>query len=544
MPAVGSDAWESFRKWFGARWRIVEPLPEMRPASAADSTEEASVLPTPPEGQEATARPASTELAASSLEEAGLEEAGLEEADSGEPPDFLVVGKLEDASKWAAGGFSVATALLVFFGVKDGVLDQAIRQEALATLCVFILLGVGVLSALFAGAIHPAIHIRLWAIIAAVTVMVSVTALYLPNLGGLGAGELTIEELPAGQGEGGLPGWAKVSLFILAGLFVAGAAVVLPLLVARLSSTARSLWPIVIVSGGGFILILLSALAAALISTERQTLLALLIGALFLTAIAWSFVRMAKVPAMAGIVILGVAATSLGLYGITKLSVQSKLRSIDPQVSASLEQSDGRNILKVVATVTRMRHSGLLITVNGETRIEEVQPREVMGATRQEIWQTVLEPNWLEEINTTISVPLVPSRWELVRVSYCQVDAPRLQECADQSEVLRVRNLMSEAGAEITGYIVATSAKSLKVALTGKNVASGNQIQAEICRVRKGGHTRQLAYATLTPDTSSAISWDVPVSAGADGDGLVLQYRRCLHGSCSGMTQIAKYTMP
>ena len=90
----------------------------------------------------------------------------------------------------------------------------------------------------------------------------------------------------------------------------------------------------------------------------------------------------------------------------------------------------------------------------------------------------------------------------------------------------------------------------MKVTLTGRSVAWGTQIQAEICRVRKGGHARQLAFATLTPDAAGAVAWTVPVPAGSNGDGLVLQYRQCQYGAdCPDpknprMTQLAKYALP
>jgi transposase-like protein len=54
--------------------------------------------------------------------------------------------------------------------------------ESLATLCVFMLLGAGVLSALFAGAIAPHVRVRLWGILAAIAAMLLLTALFLPNL--------------------------------------------------------------------------------------------------------------------------------------------------------------------------------------------------------------------------------------------------------------------------------------------------------------------------------------------------------------------------
>lgn len=167
----------------------------------------------------------------------------------------------------------------------------------------------------------------------------------------------------------------------------------------------------------------------------------------------------------------------------------------------------------------------------------------------------MLQPSSLDEINTTLTIPLTPARWKVVTVSHCQVDEQPTSEgeraCRTEaaSQDLQLGNLTPDAGAEITGHIVATSAKSLKVTLTGRNVTWGSQIQAEICRAHKGGHAWQLAYATLSPDVTGAVTWNVPVPAGGNGDELILQYRRCPDycydlKKLDNMTPLAKYVLP
>jgi hypothetical protein len=180
-----------------------------------------------------------------------------------------------------------------------------------------------------------------------------------------------------------------------------------------------------------------------------------------------------------------------------------------------------------------------------------------MGTAPEEIWRSVLQPNSLDEINTTLTIPLTPARWEHVTVSHhCQVDEPatdeekRTCEAQAESQDLQLGNLTPDAGAEVTGHIVATSTKSLKVTLTGRNVTWGSRIQAEICRAHNGSHARQLAYATLTPDDGGAVTWNVSVPAGGNGDELILQYRQCPGDACPNpaklqyMTQLAKYVLP
>jgi hypothetical protein len=564
MTTTGSDAPQSFGDWFRVRLKIIVDEPSASPERSTDP--------------EQTARPFRQRWASlwSSIRQllpgwAGGVSGPTADPLSGRTPTSRIrVEKLEGASKWAAGGFSAASALLLFFGVKEGVLDQAVRQNPFATLCVFMLLGVGVLSALFAGAIAPTVLIRLWAIVAAVAVMLLLTALFLPNLDIVRDVKGLLHEdspgwLPAWLPEwtkkilfplAWLPEWTRKILFPLIGLIVVGATVAIPLFFVRSRNAEGSQrvedWVVVLVSAA----ILLAAGGLAIAHARMQTLLSVATGVIFLLVIAGSFAKeKATVPAIAGVIILGVAATSLGLYGAAKLSVGSKIFAVDPQVSASLEQADGQTVLNIVAVASRMQGQKLLITVTGVPRIGEVQPHDAMGATRGEIWQSVLEPNSIDEINTTITVPLASTRWEFVTVSHCRVDEERLDEgikgCADQqgggSLAVRARNLMPDVGAEITGHIVAASAKSLEVTLTGRGVAWGIQVQAEICRVRKGEHAQQLAYATLTPDATGAVTWDVPVPAGVDGDALVLRYRQCPLGSdCSheDMARLAIYTLP
>jgi hypothetical protein len=528
MSEQREDGADSFRAWFRDRWRIIDLLPATREGTTGGEEEPGVSV----EGSED--QPLTTEVRAQA-------DAEVETSAQRERAAYIETKELEGASKWAAGGFSAAAALLVFFGVKEGVLDQALRLYPLPTLCVFMLLGVGVLSALFAGAIKPIVHIRLWAIIVAVAVMVGLTALYLPNLDVIGAG--STED----GAQDTLSSWSTVFGYLAVGFLAAAAITAVTAFFAWRSSTLNPLaigLAVVLIA-----IVLLAGVSAAIVSADRQKLLALLVAMIFVLTMAWSFVKMASLPAIASIVILGVTATSLGLYGIAKLSVQSKMLAVKPQVSASLEQVDGETSLKIVARASRMRDRKLLVSVAGEPRREEVQSSEPVNASDEEIWWSVLEPNSLDEIDTTVTVPLMQTRWEFLTVFYCRVHKQSSYYiCNGQpgsSQVLHAGNLMPP-GAEITGHIVAASAKSLRVTLTGRNVAWGNRVEAEICRVRRGGHARRLATATLAPEPNGSVAWTVPVPAGGDGEGLVLLYKQCRRGApCpKDMKRLAEYTLP
>ena len=373
------------------------------------------------------------------------------------PKNLIQVDKLEGASKWAAGGFSAATALLLFFGVKEGVLDQAIRLNPFATLCVFLLLGVGVLCALFAGAINPVKRIRVWTLLTAVAIMLFLTALFLPNLDiasdvkdALDYGSAIIEST-----------WLRRIILLAFNLLVAAAVLAVPLFASRVwdnrnksddpsddsKATSRQLdWVLL----GASVLILLFALVIAIGKASTQTLLSVTAGTIFLAVIAWSFAGKWELPAVAAVIVLGVAATSLGLYGAAKLSVGTKLVAVDPQVSSSLEQADGQMYLKIAAVASRMRDAKLVISVAGVPRIQEAELREVTGTASGEIWRSVLQPNSLDEINTTVTVPLAPTRWELVTVSHCQVDNESVGEGEGREPARTNREVPKTCGSGIS----------------------------------------------------------------------------------------------
>jgi MFS family permease len=452
--------------------------------------------------------------------------------------DVLLVDKLGNASKWAAGGFTALSAVLLFFGIKDGVLDQALRLNPLAALCVFMLLGIGVVGSLFTGAINPNHRIPMWILITAVGAMMLVSAALLPNVEVAAQTEKLAAVKPGDALRRAIP-WILV--FIVGVLAALAIPTLFTIAADQNAKRKRQLY----VAGGLAIIVLLGVIAYTVVETNFQAILSLIVAVLFLIGIAWSIAGGKLMSSAAALLILAVTATSIGLYGASKLSVESKMLAVEPQVSAVLEESKEGAVLKVSALAARMRGDSLKVTVKGQVRTDQMMSASGDDGW-EEIWHEVLQPSGLDEINATVPVPLQLTRWEFLRVSHCKVDKQTgAEHCAADSQVFQVRN--PRGGAEVTGHIEARSAKSLDVTLTGKDVAPLNRIEAEVCRVRKGAHATQLAYATLTPDDQGALSWKPSVPAGKEGDALVLQYKECRRGmSCTKvrMTQLARYTLP
>lgn len=392
---------------------------------------------------------------------------------------------------------------------------------------------------------------RVWGVLAAIGLMISLAAIYLPNV--------ELLDTPSR-----LFGWIVPSglrgllLFIAVPLVLALTLAIARLLDSRPRQFGR-IWLFRVLFLGALLFAAVVVLIRLVLELSSvQGWLSVLLFLSFLAAIAFAFIHETSLPTAAGIIIIGVAATSLGLYGASKLSVESKMALAEPQVSATLEQQDGQSALRIVAAASNMRDRRLQITVWGQPRVGYIDPR-ALAEPYTVLWKGVLEPGDLDDINSTIAVPLALPRWDRLVIEHCKLMQPGGRpvrpgemQCKDNDEqrttldtrgtVLDTRNTIGRA--ETTGYIVANSAKSLQVMVSGRYIPPGDRLEVELCRVRKRAHAKQLAFATLTADASGALTWKALVPAGLNGDALVLQYRQCRRGCPAGWTPLARYTLP
>lgn len=477
---------------------------------------------------------------------------------------ILDTESLTTAFKWTAAGFTAVVGVLGFFGLKDGSLDQALRLYAPATLCIFVFLGIGVVSALFAPAIKSGSRLRVWALIAALLVMLLSAAVFFPDISQLQSRErqrLGLDE-PAGWLQLLRP-WLAV---VLAGLFL----VMVVRLAGRAASSAGPAGTRQRVFGAIVSVVLLAGLIWAVLPRsfdpitgevegidQRRVLVGLLATALFLGllgVLAWSLVKMTAIPTIAGLVVIAVAATSLGLYGATKLAVESKSFSVLPQVVAKMQDASGSSAVQVSVKAGRFRGHNLIVQLQGVPRPpaartlgDEYEPTREKTAV---IWATLLRPDALDEIDQTINVPIAPTRWKGLTVRYCSVSDEEVQtpECAadaDTASVVSLRNRAPEPGLEqITAQISPASDGEVRASFNASDVAPGLLTKVELCRTHKGKHTTHVTDATLSPDEAGAVKWDATVPAGVAGDRLLLR-----HASCSAGTRcradwrtIASYT--
>jgi hypothetical protein len=85
--------------------------------------------------------------------------------------EFLDETKIDDAAKWAAGGFMLLAGLLGFLGIKEGVLDRLLRDNPDRALFIFLLVGIGVVLSLLAPAFRADQFVNVPAICAVIAVL-------------------------------------------------------------------------------------------------------------------------------------------------------------------------------------------------------------------------------------------------------------------------------------------------------------------------------------------------------------------------------------
>ena len=463
----------------------------------------------------------------------------------GAADDYIHSDRLETASKWAAGGFTTLLALLLFFGIKEGVLDQALRLEPLASLCVVLFLGGGLLAALFAPALDPDVRMKLWLLFAAIAVMTLIAAAFLPD----------VVDLLAVEGEPTATDWWETTIFKVAMWAVAIlAAITIPVLWEDRHHPQRGTLTKLFLYVCGAVIVVALFVTAATISAQSFAVIGLTL--LFLGIVAASFATDAAITAAGGVIVLGVAATSLGLYGAAKLSVGSKLLAVDPRVTAAVGTAEEQPVLSIDVEAARLRGKMVKVWVTGTPRLDiEAIPGESASTVDEElrttstIWTSTLEPDALDSVDSEINVPLLPSRWEELSVNHCIVDAtaatgPDCRKGSRESTVLTMSNMTR--GMELTGRIEPVEPKVLEVSLVGEGVAPGTRIVAQLCRRDAEGQRSNLVLATLAPDSDGEVDWSFELPVGPDGESVELQYMQCGPGlACPrDMARLAMYRQP
>jgi hypothetical protein len=468
--------------------------------------------------------------------------------------------KLDGALTWAAAGFTALAGLLTFFGLKEGTLDQSLRLYPAATICVFVLLGLGVVATLFAKAIHPGSRLRVWALIAAIILMLLCASVFLPNLGD--ASRLG----PQSAAEIDTPWHVTFGPWITAVLLV-------PVLVLALYAG----WRFSIVGDvgaavglGGLSLLLAGAslffvlprkvdsvkMVSGGIDWQRTASvgLAFVLVLLLLALMMVALISRWAISTMAGLTILAVTATSLGLYGATKVAVESKNLTVRPRVEASVETSAEGSKLSVSVKASRLRDQRLVVEVLGTPRAtanRSVSDAAPTSSSDIRVWSGVLQPDALDEVDRVVALEIVPSRWQDLRVRYCRVSDDQVAPTCDKAVATLTTAVVHSPAPEAGMQQIGASFKStengrVKATFSASDVAPGVLTRLELCRLSQDGtHISHMAEVTLMPDDHGNIVWEDTLKAGAIGDQVILRHMSCPPGSpcAEAWEQLAAYVI-
>ena len=445
--------------------------------------------------------------------------------------------KLGTLSAWAAGGFTLLSAVLLFFQLKDGLLDQAIRLYPYSTIAVFVLLGAGVLASLLVSALTPGSRIQLWIVVSAASAMLASAAAAFPNLRPDDDASATATPIDDVINLGWAHAIIKLAPVILGIAFV-------PLLLGLLyAMSQRRHWYVLL---GLLVLVIATGICAYVglrrflpDSPEQYSVLALTV----VVIAAILFATDKRVSLTVAVVALGVAATAAALYGATKVSVQSKVLTVPPRVDASFSTQDGVDGIKVTVSASKLRKESVLVVISGLPKLGEPNFRPyATGTTNPEIFRKSFVPDALDQVSADTFVPITPAQWEFVAVDYC-TPAIGASDC-DRPLMLGVQLRSSQA--ELRSAVSAQITKStsgLEIKMVGAHLSPGASVGVVVARVGTGAPETQLASATIIADATGNSSADLVVADGEPGSHTDVRYKICMDADCSGrLIPVASYS--
>lgn len=374
--------------------------------------------------------------------------------------------KLPDVAKWASAGFTLLTAILTFFSVKEGVLDRLLRADPTAALWVFILVGLGVVCGVLAPAFAATTRLRTTPIVLLVLVIAAFTWRLLDDL----------------QEEGQ---------------------------------------------------ILLTRSMTVLVAV------ALLLSAWLL----WG----TSIALMAAVLLVGIAALSMGLYGAAKLSVLTKAYPTEPRVVAQVTRADTGDSIAVTVKASRQDDASLLLILVGDAGTEGDADQERIEAGT-EISRAVVPADAGGQVDASYSFPLDLADWRSVSVRVC--GAPPSDDparagtlCPGGGEVARIAgDIPGEAtvsGSFAAGAATPGQASRAAATLTGRAVAPGDRVVASVHRRPAGGADVLVSEAVLSPGQTGDLTWTTGEISAAPGEVLVLTWCPCVEDDvaiCLGRT--------
>lgn len=237
----------------------------------------------------------------------------------------------------------------------------------------------------------------------------------------------------------------------------------------------------------------------------------------------------AKIPLSVAVLVVGVTATSMGLYGAAKVSVMSKLSVGEPRVAITAQDGDQPQLTLTVKAV---------LLGNQKLSYKLVGHR---ANALFDLGSVVLTPDSLGEIDEAINFPVPASGWTKIEVRQC------VSENCDDSPVVTMIRGMGADQPQVSGSIERGDGDAVwKESLRAYGVPAESQLEVSVIRKREGEEPVILKHAMLEPAADGTAEWSSTVIGCQGGDQMVLQYRMCPDGGrCDGeRVPIASYLVP
>jgi hypothetical protein len=290
--------------------------------------------------------------------------------------------------------------------------------------------------------------------------------------------------------------------------------------------TTFLLWAVA--SLGSLSLLLLPKVAGE--QGPRLTLLSfLLIGGVVLVGL---FLILTSVSVVASLLVLGIAATSFGLYGTTKLAVLSKLGSAEPSITATITTEGAAEVLTVTARAAKAEGKRLTVVANARR----------VGHTSQLAGEVIFRPDGVGAIDSTHPFRVVISDWSWLEVGYCLTKHDDTARCTNPIVMVWLRG-QPEKGRVQVGASLATGTRPGTVdgSVAVSALPRGTSLSMRILRLR--GRQQQALTARLVADGTGAASWRPRMTGVNRGDVVVIDYARCESKCAKKREEVARYVV-
>jgi hypothetical protein len=251
----------------------------------------------------------------------------------------------------------------------------------------------------------------------------------------------------------------------------------------------------------------------------------------------------------AAVLVFGVACTSIGLYGAAKLSVLSKTFGLEPQVTATIRVTEGRDVLDVSVSAERQDDKVLLVEAIG---VRNVSVNGVKGRQEHSLGAVRLAPDGTGVISTTVSFPVVRSAWHKFIVRSCDAESCSSQNCSTEScstgiERLRLAGTLPELAPRLSGALgPGSSRRTARATVKAEAMPADMGLAVSVIRYRAGTATR-LGRAAVLSNGNGIAAWAGTLRSMKRGDRLVLRCQLCSRGlsKCQGPNVgVATYLVP